>query len=327
MENAPTKWQDLIESYGLTQTVKQQTRVCEHTRTLIDHFYTSHPHHVCQTDVIQIALSDHYPTCCVRLHNSYRKQAHTTIKYRSYKHFNEQAFQEDLAKVPFSTLDTITDPNEALETWQCMFLEVVNKHAPLKEKRVKHPKQPEWIDDDILEAMATRDKFAHKNDSKNRNIWRNKVNNMIRQAKANYYQNMIHQNANNSKAIWKYLRKLAPKSKSTTPQTMIHNGKNLNEPADIANALNDHFSNVASKYITNPSSATETFNTSSLKNFVRTKIDSTVQFNIPPIDESFVHKELLSLDTKKAVGIDGIAAKLLKAAASIISKPLTKYLT
>ncbi len=43
-------------------------------------------------------------------------------------------------------------------------MEVVNQHAPLKEKRVKCPKQPDWFNEDIQQASYLRDKYSATND-------------------------------------------------------------------------------------------------------------------------------------------------------------------
>jgi len=39
------------------------------------------------------------------------------------------------------------------------YLTAVSRQAPLKRKRVKHPKLPPWLKKDIKETMAERDKL------------------------------------------------------------------------------------------------------------------------------------------------------------------------
>ncbi len=77
---------------------------------------------------------------------------HHSIQYRSYKDFNEEAFVKDLENVTCSICSSFNDPNDALNCWKLLFMEVVNQHAPLKEKRVKHPKQHDWFNEDIQQA-------------------------------------------------------------------------------------------------------------------------------------------------------------------------------
>ena len=45
------------------------------------------------------------------------------------------------------------------DIWYSVFLISVSTHAPLKCKWVKHPKLPPWLNKDIKETMAERDKL------------------------------------------------------------------------------------------------------------------------------------------------------------------------
>ena len=120
MHTAPSAWQDIIDGHQLTQIVRDPTRVTGDTHTLIDHIYVSHPGNVKACKVSTMALSDHYPVCFVRhLRANYdRKHGHTTIKYRSYKNFDEKAFLADLAVVPWSVIEQFDDVDDALDTWE-----------------------------------------------------------------------------------------------------------------------------------------------------------------------------------------------------------------
>ena len=55
------------------------------------------------------------------------------------------------------------------------FLSLLDKHAPLKKKRVKKCQQPGWMKQEILNSIKTRDNFHNEKDMNNYKIWRNKV--------------------------------------------------------------------------------------------------------------------------------------------------------
>ena len=59
--------------------------------------------------------------------------------------------------MPFHGVFNYNDPSEALVFWYDAFVPVVNKHAPLRRKRVKHPKLTSWLTKDIIQAMTLRD--------------------------------------------------------------------------------------------------------------------------------------------------------------------------
>ena len=45
-----------------------------------------------------------------------------------------KAFLMDLHVIPFKNVYNFSDPNVALSHWIDLFLDVINKHAPLKKK-------------------------------------------------------------------------------------------------------------------------------------------------------------------------------------------------
>ena len=141
---APPAWQDIINNHQMSQLVQDPTRVTENTETQIDHIYVSHPGNVKVCRLSTIVLSDHYLVCFVRQLNAsdFRKYGRTTIKYRSYKHFDQDAFLSDLGSVPWSIIELFDDVDYALHAWEMLFMDVVNIHVPLRERRVKRPRQP-----------------------------------------------------------------------------------------------------------------------------------------------------------------------------------------
>ena len=43
-----------------------------------------------------------------------------------------------------------------------LFLNILDKHAPLIEKRGKHYNQPQWMNDEVMTAISKRDKIKPK---------------------------------------------------------------------------------------------------------------------------------------------------------------------
>ena len=52
-----------------------------------------------------------------------------------------------------------SDTNTNFSNWASKFIAVLDKHAPVRYKRVKRDTQPEWFNDDIKFAMKQRDKL------------------------------------------------------------------------------------------------------------------------------------------------------------------------
>ena len=143
----------IVELYNLQQLVTIPTRVTTHSETIIGCLYTLDPDKVEEVFVPSIAVSDRYPICFTRSSskNIYKRQNHNTIQYRCYTKLNE--FLLDLSQTldPLSISNTDTDSN--FDTWSTRFMNVFNKHAPLKSKRVNRETQPEWLNVEIKSAM------------------------------------------------------------------------------------------------------------------------------------------------------------------------------
>ncbi len=172
MYDVPQKWYNILHKYHINQLINERTRVKKNSKTCIDHIYLTNPEHTRSTKVPHISLSDHCPVCYVRKHNAmFHTGTHINITYRLFKNFNEDDFVNDLSIAPWNLCYIFDDPNDALDCWQYLFLEVIDKHAPLLERRVKHAKQPEWFSKDNMQAMFLRDTYASTNDEENMKHW------------------------------------------------------------------------------------------------------------------------------------------------------------
>ena len=86
-------------------------------------------------------------------------KGHITVQYRCFKHFDQDAFLWDLSLAPFSGVFSFSDPNQALTAWYEAFIPVVEKHAPIRRRRVKHPTLPQWLSSEIIKTMKLRDRL------------------------------------------------------------------------------------------------------------------------------------------------------------------------
>ena len=136
---------------------------------------------------------------------------------------------------------------------------------------------------------------------------------------------MIENKQKNSKALWSYLKDLTPKEKLEEPIFMNSDGKHITDSAQISNPFNKYFVDIVEKYIpTVPGNLMP--NLTRLKSFIESKISRNTKSTIPLITEEHILKEINAMPTNKAVGIDGISCKILKAAAPEIAQSVTKII-
>ena len=215
-ENSKKSWLEYMEQFGLLQKVMQATRETETSRTLIDHLYLNTSENLANVTVPKIGLSDHYPIFMTRKMNfSTSKREHYTIKYRSFKNFNETNFKEDMSSVPWDIIKGFEEPDEILETWSDLFLKVVDSHLPMKQHRVKHKQQPKWLSPEILDAMKTRDRYKSINNDQQYKIWQNKVTKLIENSKKQKYKAFIEENNNKPASVWKIFKELGATKNKT----------------------------------------------------------------------------------------------------------------
>ena len=148
--------------YGLEQLINEPTRITPSTSTLIDLIFTNRPENVYCSGVSHVAISDH------SLVYVYRKISIPTfskgvnlITYRQFKHFNSANFYADILIQPWDEIKQLYDPNDMWRRWKELFLNVCEKHAPMKTKRTRDSKSP-WITAILKKRMNFRDRLKRK---------------------------------------------------------------------------------------------------------------------------------------------------------------------
>ena len=204
------------------------------------------------------------------------------------------------------------------------------------------PKQPQWINGDIINQLKIRDNLlskARKSETNSTNAWkqyriaRNLASNMIEKAKRNYFKSSLQNNKGNVNCIWKLIKSLGGNNKpSHLPEFLIGEcNKVLRNSCEIAEAFNIHFTSLASK-IKSSLSPINNFDLSKLNQFVKSKLSPNKSaFSLPPITCEFVENYVLKIPSSKATGADGISVNLpqagIKELAPSVSKLINMSLT
>lgn len=87
----------------------------------------------------------------------------TSITYRNFKTFNRAKFRNDIYNVNenWEFLGLALDPNQKWTEWKTKFLRIVEKHAPIRIKRVRSKNSPRTTTD-LKECMHNRDTLKIK---------------------------------------------------------------------------------------------------------------------------------------------------------------------
>ena len=109
---------------------------------------------------------------------------------------------------------------------------------------------------------------------------------MLKEAKADYYINLIEENRRDTRALWTALREISPGSSTTSVMPKSGDFETSN-PCDIADAFNQFFSTIADTHAPRDNHMPESeFLT--LSEHVRTKLVEGSPFVIPNVDLEYV---------------------------------------
>jgi len=139
----------------------------------------------------------------------------------------------------------ITDASEKLDYFNQVFLDILDKHAPIKIIKLKHRKYA-FLDKDTRDLMIeTNQLLKIARETKSPCDWelyrasRKHVKTRLREAEMNFVQNELQQCKRNS-SNWKVIRYCVPRKESTQPAY----SRDLKTLADEFNAL---FTSVGAK--------------------------------------------------------------------------------
>ena len=168
------------------------------------------------------------------------------------KNFDKELSLADLASVDWQTLlNYPTDINVIVEQWTNMLALIIQRHAPILERRVSERYSP-WITIHLKRMIKSRDKLKTVAVKKKSEILltsykkiRNKVNSTVKTLKREYYTDKIKAPEGNLKETWVIINKLvSQRSKTTTISSLSYGNQLIVTPQDIANKMNNFFCTV-----------------------------------------------------------------------------------
>ena len=151
---------------------------------------------------------------------------------------------------------------------------------------------------------------------------RNECKKKIKEAKTNYYINLIETNKNDPKILTKIFQDLGSKNnRHKSIQKLKIDEKIIECKKNISNVFNQHFTSFIDTLNTNNTALTDC---EKLSNFVDKNSSPGDFYKIPYVSHGFVYKYLCKIKTSKATGFDEISARFLKLFAPYITDSIVK---
>ena len=231
-------------------------------------------------------------------------------------------FVNDMALVPWDTIEQIDNPTGAWEVWKQSFLAVANLHAPVKKRRVRNSNAP-WLTPEIKRLKWERDRIKRiAIVTSNQLKWaeyrrlRNRVNHSIKASKKNYYHSFFEDNVGKAKATWKEINTLLSRKKNFAPVSKLIIGDTvITDPHESSSAFNRHFIDIGPNLAANINPPRVSF-----CDFVEPCV-STFELELLTIDG--LRKLVNDIPVGKADGLDGIPTCLLKLSFPFTASSLT----
>ena len=268
-----------------------------------------------------LGISDHSLVYLIRKTRYTIPGCAKIISTRSFKNFNKEAFLADVELIQWDNISLFSHPNEMWEFWKNQFLTCIDKHAPMRSKRIGNKKSP-WITHELIRKMRKRDFLKKKTEqTKDQSCWddfktaRNEVNNSIKYAKGKYFSDNLAASRKNPRKTWQLNNELSSRQHMKKVIADIEIGDlKVSSASEMAEAFNCHFANIGHD-LARDIPATDTVPESYL-------ISTNATFSFKSCSSNEVRKLLEKLETKKSTGLDNLPPRMLKIAAGVLAPSL-----
>ena len=332
--NGVRAYREFCSLHGLTQIIKDPTRITENTSTLLDHILTNSCEKVSQFGVLDIGLSDHQMIFCTRKILKLKTGMKTFIDVRSWKNYNQEILNQKLSEIDYPDYSQFEDINIAYADFIEKTMEVIDKIAPMKKVCIRNNSE-EWIDGEILDGIRNRDKLFKKfkktrshADHLNFKKIRNHLQELIKKKKRNYVEYKLNENLKKPKQLWKSLKSLGlPSKKSAQSKICLEkNGKTTFNSKENAEIFKTFYENLSTDLVNKLPKSTNKFGMDSVRKYYNGLGIQSESFKFEPASETMVNLILESINPDKAVGVDNLAGRFLKDGSNILKGPITKLI-
>ena len=199
-----------LSDLNLTHLVQEPMHL-HPTPTCLDHAITNIAQ--CSVSIIDSSMSDHQPVIVEAPIGRLRRRP-TYKTTRSWRTADWDAICLDFLLADWDSLHNCSDVNQMVKKFMEVWTETLDRHCPLRRRRVRHPDCP-WLTDNrqLREAMTERDearsawKAANTTEAADRyRRLRNEVKKMLSTARRDFLEQQLLKT--DRSAFWRQLKSL-----------------------------------------------------------------------------------------------------------------------
>ena len=259
-----TEFFNILSSNMFKPCIDKPTRLTSRSRTLIDNTYTNDVTKNNISGNIAHSISDHLPQFLLSESHSYTNKNKTSKTFRDFTNFDQENFLSDLQNIDWDMHLRIAenDANFSMNKFLHIINSILDRYAPLKtqsnSKRKKLFHRKPWITNGIIKSITIRDKY-HKKYINSKNVgqkeilgnhfrrYRNKIVQLTKISKTNYYKNYFLENKHNLRKTWQGIKSiiLTKNKNHNAPDCLNIDNKASFNLQDITESFNSYFSSIA----------------------------------------------------------------------------------
>jgi hypothetical protein len=248
---------DMFFSSGFLQLIMKPTRCTSNTATLIDHIITNCNNKKLVSGILTLKISDHFPI----FFSSGKPKPIVPPKFITVRDFsvkNVDNFKNDLSSISWNDVYSCENVHEAFESFSSTFNTIYNLRFPSRQIKFNKNfhKIERWMTQGLLTSRRNKMrlskisiKYPTAVNIQNFKIYRNMYNTVLRACKKAFFETQLCEYQSNMKKTWKIINLATKKCKKNKDEISCMNfdGRNVTDPAFIADKFNKFFVNIASE--------------------------------------------------------------------------------
>ena len=321
-----TEYIDNIFSLGFLQLILKPTRISTNAATLIDHILTNSTLLSHEIHLLCSKISDHFPIIH-HLNFTKSKVLKTEPLVRNFSKTSISRFKKALTGYNWNHILTSNCAENSYTEFSNTFTNIFNIYFPLIQPKTNknfNPREP-WMSSGILTSRRNKNFLCNiciKNPSPENiskfKTFRNLYNSVIRKAKKLNLEKQLENCKNDLRKTWKILytsiRKNTNKKLDCT--RLIKDDLSTDDPCQMAEIFNAHFTNMASETIKNLNPSFLNPTSGIVQN------PDKLNFTTNPLTKSEILEATDLLMDKKTPDLNGISSNFLKQIIRTIINPI-----
>ncbi len=150
-----------MNSHAMQNIINEPTCFKTPIGTLLDVIVTSNSNRFLKSGFLNTGLSDFHHLVYGVLHTGFPITGPQKVCYRSFKNFNVESYNADVAQAPFHVMEIFEDIDDSTWFYNMMHRDILDSHAPLNSGMIR-PNQPTFMNSAIRKAAYRKAQLQNK---------------------------------------------------------------------------------------------------------------------------------------------------------------------